>query len=95
MSNFSSRWRLAAAASPFALALSLAAAPAAAQTTEPVDPAATTAAQESPTAEEQAEEATPADGAIIVTGFRAALQNAVNTKKRSDLIVESLSLIHI
>jgi len=91
MSNFSSRWRLAAAASPFALALSLAAAPAAAQTTEPVDPAATTAAQESPTAEEQAEEATPADGAIIVTGFRAALQNAVNTKKRSDLIVESIS----
>ena len=34
----SSRWRLAAAASPFALALSFVAAPAAAQTTEPADP---------------------------------------------------------
>ena len=90
MSKISSRWRLAAAASPLALALSLAAAPATAQTTEPVDPAATATAQEAP-ADEQVEEATPSDETIVVTGFRAALQNSVNTKKRSDQIVESIS----
>ena len=41
-----------------------------------------------------ASEATPAnsdDGAIIVTGYRASLQNAVNKKKRSDQVVESIS----
>src|SRR5215208_1502111 len=84
MSNYSSRWRLAAAASPLALALSLAGAPAAAQTTEPVDPAATAATQDAPV-DEQADEATPSDGTIIVTGYRAALQNSINTKKRSEL----------
>lgn len=31
------------------------------------------------------------DGAIVVTGFRASLQNAVNTKKKADTIVESVS----
>ena len=91
MSNLSSRWRLAAAASPLALALSLAGTPATAQTTEPVDPAAAATAQDTPAAEEQVEEATPSEGAIVVTGFRAALQNSVNTKKRSDMIVESIS----
>ncbi len=30
-------------------------------------------------------------GAIVVTGFRAALQNAVNTKKRSEQIIESVT----
>src|SRR5215218_10437995 len=90
MSNYSSRWRLAAAASPLALALSLASAPAAAQTTEPVDPAATAATQDPPV-DEQADEATPSEGTIIVTGYRPALQNSINTKKRSELIVESIS----
>jgi len=32
-----------------------------------------------------------ADGAIVVTGFRASLQSAVNVKKRADQIVESVS----
>ena len=82
MSHLSSRWRLAAAASPLALALSLAGTPATAQTTEPVDPAAAATAQDTPAAEEQVEEATPSEGTIVVTGFRAALQNSVNTKKR-------------
>ena len=45
-------------------------------------PAGTTAAPTKPT---------PPRATIVVTGFRAALQNAVNTKKRSDLIVESIS----
>jgi iron complex outermembrane recepter protein len=38
--------------------------------------------------------ATPAaddEDAIVVTGFRASLQNSVNTKKKSDQIVESVS----
>lgn len=42
------------------------------------------------------EGATPApteddDAAIVVTGFRASLQSAINKKKRSDQIVESIS----
>ena len=41
-----------------------------------------------------AQDAPAADGAadeIIVTGFRASLENAVNKKKSSDQIVESVS----
>ncbi|HXG81018.1 MAG TPA: TonB-dependent receptor [Sphingomicrobium sp.] len=54
--------------------------------------AATTAAQdpaeeeEQPTADAQQEGET-----IVVTGFRASLQSAVNTKKRQDRVVESVS----
>jgi iron complex outermembrane receptor protein len=85
----SSRLRLAAAASPLALALSfVAATPALAQTgtTEP-----TATDQTTQPAAAQTEEAKPDEGTIVVTGFRAALQNAVNTKKRSELVVESIS----
>lgn len=46
----------------------------------------------------QAQDAAPAaadegaeSGEIVVTGFRAALQNAVNVKKKADSIVESVS----
>ncbi len=57
-----------------------------------------------PTAEDATEQAVAADAApvtteeeasgedaIVVTGFRRALQNAVNKKKRSDQVVESVS----
>jgi iron complex outermembrane receptor protein len=37
------------------------------------------------------DEAAAEDGAIIVTGFRASLESAVNKKKSSELIVESIS----
>jgi iron complex outermembrane receptor protein len=37
------------------------------------------------------EEAAVEDGAIVVTGFRASLESAVNKKKSSELIVESIS----
>ena len=54
------------------------------------------------TAQPTSEEPTPQDapgstpvvedsGEIVVTGFRAALENAINTKKRADQIVESVS----
>lgn len=33
----------------------------------------------------------PADGTIVVTGYRAALESAINKKKQSNLIVESVS----
>ena len=85
----SSRLRLAAAASPLALALSFVAATPASAQTETTEPAATAPTTE--TAAAQTEEAKPEEGTIVVTGFRAALQNAVNTKKRSELIVESIS----
>lgn len=57
--------------------------------------AAPAVAQEAPqaAAAEQAavEEAPIADGAIVVTGYRASLASAVNKKKSSELIVESVS----
>ena len=43
----------------------------------------------------RAQDAAPADEAaedqIVITGFRASLQNAVNVKKRADQVVESVS----
>ncbi|GAA4778170.1 TonB-dependent receptor [Novosphingobium ginsenosidimutans] len=39
----------------------------------------------------EADEAAVEDGAIIVTGFRASLETAVNKKKTSEVIVESIS----
>lgn len=53
-------------------------------TTTDQDP--TEAAEPTPT-----EPAPEDDDAIVITGFRGALQSAVNTKKRSDQIVESVS----
>ncbi len=64
----------------------LGAAPAFAQDAPPADPAATA----QPVPEEAAEDETD-DDAIVVTGFRQSLQNAVNTKKRAEQIVESVS----
>ena len=96
MNSNSSRLRLASATSPFALALSLAmASPAQAQ----ADAAATQADEQAAAAAEAADQAAAAadeaaeaaDQAIVVTGFRAALQNAIGTKKRAEQIVESVS----
>ena len=77
--------RLAVAASPLALCVALIATPATAQTV------AQTAASDP--AETPAEEvAAPEDGdEIVVTGFRRALENAINKKKFSEQIVESVS----
>ena len=90
---FSAR-RLTAGASPLALGCALLMAPAAWAQEAPV----TTGEESAATAETDADlqpTAGPAgDGggdAIVVTGFRASLQNAVNTKKRSEQIVESIS----
>src|SRR5437899_2523136 len=93
MTSIPSRWRLAAAVSP--LALVVATTPAWAQNATP----AVTGAASAATAAAQPDQpagATPAPQgdqgtAIVVTGFRASLQNAINKKKQSDQIVESVS----
>ena len=71
---------------PLVLAFAFAA-PLHAQTTAPADDqaAAANTAQEASTAE------VVEDQEIVVTGFRAALESAVNVKKRSNQIVESVS----
>jgi iron complex outermembrane receptor protein len=91
MNSTTSRLRLATAASPFALALSLAAAsPAFAQTGPAADPA-VTAVPGDETTNAPADQAAATGDEVVVTGFRAALASAVGTKKRSDQIVESVS----
>jgi iron complex outermembrane receptor protein len=92
--TYSTRLRLATAVSPFAMALSMAAPSAALAQAATIDPT-----QDQPAAAAaEATQSTPADAAtetdekvIVVTGFRAALQSAVSTKKRNDQIVESVS----
>ena len=97
MSSTSCTSRLAAAVSPLALALGLlAAGPAHAQETPPVEEQADAdkPAQKDTQANPQDTEANRSDdapGAIVVTGFRAALQSAVTTKKRQDQVVESVT----
>jgi iron complex outermembrane receptor protein len=99
MINISSRSRFAAAASPLAVAMALVGTPAFAQdaataTTSPTITGAASAATAAQPASDQTANPTPqADqgNTIIITGFRASLQNAVNKKKRSDQIVESVS----
>jgi iron complex outermembrane receptor protein len=94
MMTKSLRWRLAAATSPLALAMTLAATPAYAQAdaaAQAEEQAAVSAEAADAAAQAADDAAEAADQAIVVTGFRAALQNAVNTKKRSELIVESIS----
>ena len=89
------RSRLAAAVSPIAFGIALATASSTAwaqeapATTDPNAPAATTTDQT--TTDEAKDEAAAPESAIIVTGFRASLQSAINTKKRADQIVESVS----
>ncbi|MEA3068440.1 MAG: iron complex outerrane recepter protein, partial [Sphingomonadales bacterium] len=92
MTSTSSRWRLAAAVSP--LALVVATTPAWAQDAGPTitgaASAATAAQPDQPTGASPAPQADDSN-AIVVTGFRASLQSAVNKKKTSDQIVESVS----
>ena len=95
MTNKNSRARWVAAASPIALAMMFAA-PAHAQVTTvpPEDPNAETVADPNAETDTQAtptEEASDSSAEIVVTGFRAALQSAISTKKRNDQIVESIS----
>lgn len=95
MTSISSRWRLAAAVSP--LALVLGASPAFAQqaqaTITGAASAATAAEQPTGTSDTSANPSPTADqgNTIVVTGFRASLQNAINKKKKADQIVESIS----
>jgi iron complex outermembrane receptor protein len=91
MISISSRTRLAAAASPLAVAMVLASGqPAWAQVTQAANVGVTgqatqetASASPAPSADDQ--------GAIVVTGFRASLQSAISKKKKSDQIVESVS----
>ena|SRR5579872_327336 len=100
MIRTSTRWRLAAAVSPLALVLGVS--PAIAQDAQlaatGAASAATAAGQPAPaqpvgTSDNSATPAPQADqsNTIVVTGFRASLQSAVNKKKNSDQIVESVS----
>ena len=95
MISISSRSRLAAAASPLAVAMALTATPAWAQDAQPaITGAASAATAAQPAPNDQSANPTPSadnQGAVIVTGFRASLQNAVNKKKKADQIVESVS----
>jgi iron complex outermembrane receptor protein len=94
MISISSRSRLAAAASGLAVAMALTATPAWADTAQPLLTGAASAATAAQPATDTGASPTPqADqsNAIVVTGFRASLQNAINKKKRSDQIVESVS----
>jgi iron complex outermembrane receptor protein len=97
MTSISSRSLLVAAASP--LALMMATTPAWAQDVQPAvtgAASAATVAQAQPATGASDNSASPAPqadqgGAIVITGFRASLQNAVNAKKRQDQIIESVS----
>lgn len=84
----SSRWLLGAAVSPVALALSMAV-PSVAFAQDTASETAEAVAEEE--AEQQPDAAEEDSDAIVVTGFRAALQSAVGTKKRNEQIVESVS----
>jgi hypothetical protein len=91
MTSISSRSLLIAAASP--LALIVATSPALAQDANPAVTGTASAATAAQPADQGANPTPQADQApaIVVTGFRASLQNAVNKKKKSDQIVESVS----
>jgi iron complex outermembrane receptor protein len=85
MTTITCNRRLWLAASPLALCIGLIATPAAAQE---MQPAAETADEAKPVADpDQA----AAEDSIVVTGFRRALENAINKKKNSEQIVESVS----
>ncbi len=93
MISISSRSRLVAAASPLALAIVMASSPARAQDAQPGITGAASAATAAQPADQGANPTPQADQGsnIVVTGFRASLQNAINKKKKADQIVESVS----
>ena len=97
MTALTSRSRLAAAVSPLALRMRCVAGSAAGMgarhaSRRPIRaaPASNRGATATPAADQAKPTATP-EGAIVVTGFRASLQSAINKKKRADQIVESVS----
>lgn len=85
------RWRLAAAASPLALAMTFAITPANAQDTPDEDQATEATATEQATPPSPNTTTPAAEETIVVTGFRAALQSATSTKKRTDQVVEAVT----
>lgn len=93
MISISTRWRLAAAASP--LALVIAAGPAWAQEVAAVTGVETAEAAQAAAADDQTsanpQDTKADDTSIVITGFRAALRSAVTTKKKKDEVVESVS----
>ena len=99
MISISSRSRFAAAVSPLALAVTLAATPAWAQDTQSAatDSTTTTAVADQPqappsdTAANAENSDEKAKSTIVVTGFRAALRSATAKKKNSETVVESVS----
>jgi iron complex outermembrane recepter protein len=94
MISISSRSRLIAAASPLALAMVMTSSPARAQDAQPGITGAASAATAAQPADQGANptpQSDQASGNIVVTGFRASLQNAINKKKKADQIVESVS----
>jgi iron complex outermembrane receptor protein len=95
MMHFSSRSRWTAAVSPLAIALAAVATPQSALAQETIPPETGQTNEQSVTdntlVTSPAEEAAADDTEIVVTGFRAALQSAVSTKKRNEQIVESVS----
>src|SRR5258705_11647391 len=89
MINMSSRTRLAAAASPLAIAMVLASSqPAGAQAAQAANVGVTGAATQDAASQSPAPSAD--DQAIVVIGFRAALRSATAKKKNSDSVVESI-----
>src|SRR6266542_2042485 len=94
MTIVSSRSRLAAAASPLAVAMMLASAgPAWAQETQVAAASTIATVQPAPTDQAAAnpQETTTDQTTIVVTGFRAALASSTAKKKRSETVVESLT----
>ena len=98
MISISSRSRLAAATSPLAVAMVLAATPAWGQDAQQpaitgAASAATAAAQPATVPESEANPSAPnaEQSSIVVTGFRAALRSATATKRRTDQIVEAVN----
>ena len=95
MISISSRSRFAAAASPLAVAIVLGGGqPALAQATQAANVGVTGAGDAGDGGAARDSGASPAaedKNAIVVTGFRASLQNAINKKKKADQIVESVS----
>ena len=93
MISISSRTRLAAAASPLAVAMVLASGqPAWAQATQAANVGVTGQATQDTAAESAVSPpATDDSGAIVVTGFRASLRSSTATKKRTDQVVEAVT----
>src|SRR5688500_17083583 len=92
MTHFTSRTRFAATASPIAIALAMLSSPASAQDDAVANPVAGTEEGETATGDSPAPGPAADDtGSIVVTGYRAALRNATNTKKRQDQIVEAVN----